>query len=168
VSSDDFSVHLKVGNNRLGFLNGSIYEHAPIFWSKLFFCNTAAENGKNWSSRVTIQNAPENVQGDACETRIGVEPFTGQIMSGTSSFCSVMLYCFPLSRDRYARKRMQTNLYVPAVDEAPSLFNFYNKNMYRGPSKSDGYMMPLFYIDEHGQISPDDAELFKAQVRIPP
>ncbi len=60
---------------------------------------------------------------------------------------------------------MQTNLYIPAASDNPSMFTFYNKNMYRGPSKSDGYMMPLFYLDELGQISSDDAALFKSQVR---
>ena len=79
---------------------------------------------------MTIKNAPENAQGDDCETRIGVEPFTGQIMSGIHSFCSVRFYFVSLFRDRYARKRMQTNLYIPAADEAPSLFDFYNQNMY--------------------------------------
>ena len=83
VSSDDFSVHLKVGNYRNGFMNGSTYEHAPIFWSKLFFYDTPAD--QNWSSRVVLMNPPESLQGDTCETRIGVEPLTGQIMSVTAA-----------------------------------------------------------------------------------
>ena len=77
VSSDDFSVHLKVGNYRNGFINGSTFEHAPIFWSKLFFYDSPG----NWSSRIVLINPPESLQGDTCETRIGVEPLTGQIMS---------------------------------------------------------------------------------------
>jgi hypothetical protein len=60
---------------------------------------------------------------------------------------------------------MQTNLYVSASKEDASAFNLYNKNIYRGPTPSDGYMMPLFYLDETGQISPEDADLFKSQVR---
>jgi hypothetical protein len=60
---------------------------------------------------------------------------------------------------------MQTNLYVSAAKEDPSAFNFYNKKVYRGPSPTDGYMMPLFYLDESGQISPGDAQIFKSQVR---
>ena len=85
VSSADFSTHLKVANYREGFLNGSLYEHAPIFWSRLFFFNTPAENNINWSSRVVVLNAPDNLEGEFCETRIGVEPFTGQIMSEFST-----------------------------------------------------------------------------------
>lgn len=85
VSSADFSTHLKVANYREGFLNGSLYEHAPIFWSRLFFCNTPAENNISWSSRVVVLNAPDNLEGEFCETRIGVEPFTGQIMSEFST-----------------------------------------------------------------------------------
>jgi hypothetical protein len=60
---------------------------------------------------------------------------------------------------------MQTNLYVSSKDENPSLFNVFNPNIYRGPTQSDGFMMPLFYLDEHGQVSSQDAELFKSQVR---
>jgi hypothetical protein len=60
---------------------------------------------------------------------------------------------------------MQTNLYVSAAKEDASAFNLYNKNIYRGPSPADGYMMPLFYLDESGQISPGDAAKFKSQVR---
>ena len=86
ISSDDFSAHLKVANYRVGFLNGSAYQHAPIFWSRLFFCNTPAENNRSWSSRVVILNAPENLEGETCEVRIGVEPYTGQIMSDYSSW----------------------------------------------------------------------------------
>jgi hypothetical protein len=62
---------------------------------------------------------------------------------------------------------MQTNLYISAANDDPSMFKIWHKNMYRGPSKSDGYMMPLFYLDERGQISSSDAALFKSQVRIP-
>jgi hypothetical protein len=74
-------------------------------------------------------------------------------------------FAFPHTGVRYARKRMQTNLYVSASKEDSSAFNFYNKNIYRGPSPTDGYMMPLFYLDESGSISPADAELFKSQVQ---
>ena len=80
ISSADFSVHLKLGNYRPGFLNGSIYQHAPIFWSKLFFYDVPAENGRNWSSRIVLLNGPDELKDYACETRIGVEPCTGQIM----------------------------------------------------------------------------------------
>lgn len=84
VSSDDFSVHLKIGNYRNGFINGSTFEHAPIFWSKLFFYDSPG----NWSSRIVLINPPESLQGDTCETRIGVEPLTGQIMSDPYSLCT--------------------------------------------------------------------------------
>ncbi len=104
VSAADFSVHLKLGNYRPGFLNGSIYQHAPIFWSKLFFYDTPAENGKNWSSRFVLLNAPKNLQGDACETRIGVEPFTGQIMSDAP-----LLYCCVLLLKLLSQVRAQAH-----------------------------------------------------------
>ena len=66
VSSADFSVHLKLGNYRPGFLNGSIYQHAPIFWSKLFFYDVPAENGRNWSSRIVLLNGPNELKDYAC------------------------------------------------------------------------------------------------------
>jgi hypothetical protein len=160
VSSDDFSVHLKFGNFRNGFMNGSQYEGAPIFWSKLFFYDTPAD--EDWGSRVVVKNAPKSLQGDACETRIGVEPFTGQIMSGAR--CVARARVALTRRCRYALKRMQTNLYVSAAAEDPLMFLKYNPKIYRGPTPADGFMMPLFYLDEAGQIAPVDAEMFKSQV----
>lgn len=59
---------------------------------------------------------------------------------------------------------MQTNLYVSAAKEDPSSFTKYNNKIYRGPSPTDGFMMPLFYLDESAQIGDADADLFKSQV----